>query len=731
MEQEAQALMVTTSADGSGTADEESMGASLPFGTKNPGLSPGGRPSSAHILAIASSLSRAEADVFVSTPLPSALAMGSLYSEAMPLPEPLPSSPAASFHVQPDATLPPPLSPAELDYVPDSSMHVNDAAYTVQLPYHRGVDPSCSFRVDASLAVASSPFWAAQGECGRNASLAFHVLVAITLMLGSSGQLPSLLPAHAVVCSDSLGQSIATRFHVRFLCQRASILERWGFISALAASSHARFVFHRSFERHYGAGDPVFCDAHVLSGAIAWLRRSGSVERPLTLMSGDWPMGDIFHCWPPACAIELASFAWPIDSIGEFKRLLRCQTACPVAIMGCEFTAAVREAYSRAHGRVAISVDTRSSLVPGPHSVLDLTEVLMLKVWLDAYLFPPCTHQVLSDTRSAGAKRLDGRTFWGIAFFLFCWSVAAHRVRVEQPNTIIPEFIFQPSQRLRPCDAGDSDSKPINLYERGWLPLELLAEPVEAQSGHRSLREFENAEARDRWRSSWARFPRLCALVVALTQVQLAADAAWHWCWRHAGGAGTPCSEHDQDAVWGVAPRADVAPNFITLMETFAVAWYRAGYPVPSDYLNGKPSSTSDEQRAYQARRGAGDGRRVVGVVPVSLRSSLVVGEAASSEARFAILDGTLIEPPIANLMPHGLTRSGLVCLPSWTCYAPAALHVLHEARRLCACAMALRQTGLAAHGLAADFTRLDGSALARQPPAKRASSPAALLHPP
>ena len=218
-------------------------------------------------------------------------------------------------------------------------------------------------------------------------------------------------------------------------------------------------------------------------------------------------MGDIFRRWPPDIALELASFAWPIVSVAEFKRLLGCRKARPVAIMGCEFTGATRDAYSSAHRRVAISVDERHSLVPGPHAAIELTLVLHLAVWLDALLFPPCTHQVLSDTRAGSAKRHDGRTFWGIAFFIYCWCVVAYRARIEQPNTIIPEFVMRPSQRLRPCDVGDADTKPINLYERGWGAVPLLRRPVAGASGHYSLRDFKNADERDRWRSSWARFP--------------------------------------------------------------------------------------------------------------------------------------------------------------------------------------------------------------------------------
>ena len=668
-----------------GTTGEESMGASLPSGTATPGLGQGGRPQRAHILSISSVLRRSSADVFVSTPMPSVAQPTQHSTEPSMLPGPA-SSTVSSLHAHADASSQPFSSSAEPTYVLDGSLiacgtdampaspsHIGAAdcmlaltecgsdsvpslavppfAASATVPYMRSCPaaaptlrldqrPAAAHvgqgHVDSGLPAAAIPFRDRSGEVGRSALQAFHLFIAIILALGSSGCLGHESADYELSLSRHLSTSVAAIYGAVHTFAHASLLDRWLFLSALANSCHPSFVFHGAFERHHGVGDPGATHAHVLSGAIAWLRCRSAVERPPQLMAGDWSLTDIFRRWPPDVATELSSFAWPIGTVDEFRRLLRCRSASPVAIMGCEFTAAVREAYAAAHGRVAISVDSRSSLVPGPHAVLDLTEVMWLKVWHDAYLFPPCTHQVLSDTRSGRTKRLDGRTFWGIAFFLYCWSVVAHRVRVEQPNTIIPEFLFGPSQRLRPCDAGDADSKPINLYERGWGRLQLLSTPAEALSGHRSLRDFEDADARDRWRSSWARFPCLCALIVALSQEQLSLDGALHHCWRRAGGKGDPCDGEDPEAVWGVAPPADITPSFLTLMETLAVAWYLAGYPVPADYLNGKPSSTSDDQRAYQSRRGAGDGRRVVGVVPVSLRTG-----SAALDGRLAILDGT------------------------------------------------------------------------------------------
>ena len=321
-----------------------------------------------------------------------------------------------------------------------------------------------------------------------------------------------------------------------------------------------------------------------VAGAVAWLveRTTPTIGPTWALMAGDWPVSDIFSQHPPLVARELASFSWPLTTVEEFVHLVQSPHASPSAIIGCEFTAAVRDNLMRRQPIVAISVDLRPSLVPGPHALLDVRKVALLKVWGDAYFFPMCTHHTNSDTTAADAKYSDGRAFWGIAFFIFCWCVPAVRLMLEQPDTIIPNFYIQPSQRLRPCDVGDPDSKPINLYVRGRGPVQLLPRPVPAVSGHKRLRDFNDAEARDRWRSSWARFPLLSAAVVAVEPL--------------AGSA---------------------QPSFAEEIELFAAAWFDRGLPVPFGYAAPDAQPASDEARLYQSTRGPGDGRRVQGVTPL------------------------------------------------------------------------------------------------------------------
>ena len=95
---------------------------------------------------------------------------------------------------------------------------------------------------------------------------------------------------------------------------------------------------------------------------------------------------------------------------------------------------------------------------------------------------------------------------------------------VEQPDTVIPRLHMSPSQRFRTSELGDMDDKAINLYERGRVPL-TLTHPKGGKSGHGRMSDFANEEERDRWRSSWQRFPHTVQCVVSAKHDGLACGA--------------------------------------------------------------------------------------------------------------------------------------------------------------------------------------------------------------
>ena len=304
-------------------------------------------------------------------------------------------------------------------------------------------------------------------------------------------------------------------------------------------------------------------------------------------MCGDWSRADIYAQWPKLIADELSSFVWPIEDVVELDRLFACDHAQPLSVCGGEFTAACRAENERQHREVTLSVDRRRSLVPGVHACLDMRLVLHRKHWRRAYLFPPCTHQTLSDTIGRPFKEQDGRMFFYILFVLWCYCTPALMLLTEQPRTRIPDFFINPTQTINTSEMGDDDNKVVCLYERGRARLRTVA-AAGGTSGHGRLYDYPNAEERDRWRSSWRRFPRFVQGVVAAAH----------------------------------QPEDGPAPSFSALRESFAVQWHRAGLPVPYDYNSrGDALPLLESDRAYLDVRGRGDGRVIDGVVPLSLRT--------------------------------------------------------------------------------------------------------------
>jgi hypothetical protein len=327
-------------------------------------------------------------------------------------------------------------------------------------------------------------------------------------------------------------------------------------------------------------------------------------------MCGDWAVADICQRWAPPIAADLCTFIWPLRSVDEVKRLLGLPCR-PYNAFVCEFTAALRDEDERVHRWPAFSIDPRDSLTPGVHACLDARDVMPLAVFSRVYALPPCTHQTLSDTTSKEAKQLDGRTFWGIAFFIWCWCITCEMIMIEQPDTIIPDFYIRPSQRFRTSETGDLDDKQINLYERrrARLPLTSCAGGT---SGHGQLGDFADAEERDRLRSSWLRFPLLVKAVI---------EAPYD-----------PLDSSEQ-------------PDYAVEIERFAVAWYMSGLPLPCDYNNPDARPAAHEARVYQSRRGKGDGRRFDGAIPHSLRtktppSTVTAFEPQAVAAQTVVLTG-------------------------------------------------------------------------------------------
>ena len=134
---------------------------------------------------------------------------------------------------------------------------------------------------------------------------------------------------------------------------------------------------------------------------------------------------------------------------------------------------------------------------------------------------------------------------------------------------------------------GDEPSKFIRLGLRNAH----LEAPLHSLSRHPStaplpVDSYSDAEARERAKSSWPPFPRLCETLAALQPLQ-----------------------HPRFPLY-----------YEQEIEAFAAAWYVAGWPVPAGYLDSAAQPPSKELQVYQQQRGPGDGRSISAVVPASMQ---------------------------------------------------------------------------------------------------------------
>lgn len=288
---------------------------------------------------------------------------------------------------------------------------------------------------------------------------------------------------------------------------------------------------------------------------------------------------------------EWGSFEWPLTQVADLERLFRCLHIRPTALVGMEFSGAVRLALE-SQGVRALSVDLRTCDVGGMHFKGDVRLVVGLQRWDKVYLFPPCFQQCRRD-ECLPYKIADGRAFWGIAMVLWCVCIStADTLLVEQSDTIVADFAplhLLPDVAVveaHTADFGDSTSKFLRLTHRN---LQLTAPPKRPAPPYEPSRtqfQHPSSEHRDRARSSWIQFPKTSATVAAAPP-------------RRTGGYKPPTLD------------------YIAIVSLFARAWATAGYPVPKDFRNPDARPTSSAERDYQQVRGAGDGREVEAVTDI------------------------------------------------------------------------------------------------------------------
>ena len=140
-------------------------------------------------------------------------------------------------------------------------------------------------------------------------------------------------------------------------------------------------------------------------------------------------------------------------------------------LIGCERSRAVATAFE-ALGHEVLSCDLEPARQGGAHFMGDVFEVIDYP-WDLAIFHPPCTHTAVSGSRHFAAKRLDGRQYAAVSFFMALVRRAKHipRFAIEQPVSILSSLYRKPDQIIQPWQFGHGETKATCLWLHGLPPL--------------------------------------------------------------------------------------------------------------------------------------------------------------------------------------------------------------------------------------------------------------------
>ena len=277
------------------------------------------------------------------------------------------------------------------------------------------------------------------------------------------------------------------------------------------------------------------------------------------------------------------------------------------------------------HGVVALVVDRREL----QHTCLgyrgSFHEVLHLQAWAGVCGWPSCTHQAVSNANLLRVKEQDGRMFFGLVGVLYILFAGSARVRmVEQPVTVLSRYFHWPTLRLRTSAFGDTLDKTICLRMVGLTTHDLATfhrEPAGPLQSRLPIWAFDSAEECEAYRSTWSHFPLFLLALASCLAVE--------------------------------EPPPPL--SFDEAVEQLAVAFYRAGLPVPAGYDSPDGLPPTAEGQAYQLERGKGRGVPIEGVVPKSLRASAACGAPPAANRHITV--GTRAETP--DCMDASLLHEG------------------------------------------------------------------------
>lgn len=164
-------------------------------------------------------------------------------------------------------------------------------------------------------------------------------------------------------------------------------------------------------------------------------------------------------------------------------------------LVACEYSGRVRDAFIK-RGHEAVSCDLLPTDAPGPHYHGDLFDVIDYP-WDLMIAHPPCTHLAVSGARHFDEKKLDGRQYAAVSFFMRLVRRTAHipRVAIENPVCVMSSLWRKPDQIIQPWQFGHGETKATCLWLRGLPPLK----PTNIVEGRES-RIHKMPPSDDRWK---------------------------------------------------------------------------------------------------------------------------------------------------------------------------------------------------------------------------------------
>jgi hypothetical protein len=149
-------------------------------------------------------------------------------------------------------------------------------------------------------------------------------------------------------------------------------------------------------------------------------------------------------------------------------------------LVACEESAVVRDELIK-RGHEVLSCDLLPSRKPGPHYEGDLFDVIHYP-WDMALFFTPCTDLAVSGAKHFEVKKLDGRQYASVSFFMRCVKESAHipKTAFENPIGILSSLYRKPDQIIQPWQFGHGETKATCLWLKG-LPKLVPTEIVEGR----------------------------------------------------------------------------------------------------------------------------------------------------------------------------------------------------------------------------------------------------------